>query len=131
MFDFFSYVIYTKMMYQIKSMMEETMLIRDKIPDNKEFAESIAVKESQNNSELMSSRKVFLKERIDVIISESISKNEKEVLSATADAIEALLSNVRLLGVPESSLVKIIEQKKSAFGSYDKGLIQDKTKKEG
>lgn len=107
------------------------MLIRDKIPDNKEFAESIAVKESQNNSELMSSRKVFLKERIDVIISESISKNEKEVLSATADAIEALLSNVRLLGVPESSLVKIIEQKKSAFGSYDKGLIQDKTKKEG
>lgn len=101
------------------------MLVRDKISENKNFDDS-GIKKSQNNSELMLSKKNFLKEKVESIVSDTVSKNEKEILSNTADVIEALLSNIRSAGIPESELVKLIEQKKSLFGSYDEGFIQEK-----
>lgn len=102
------------------------MLVRDKIPDLKNLGDTYLIKENVSTSELMLAKKNFLKNKSDSIINSVMQKNEKELLSDTADVIELLLLNLKNLNIDEADLVKLINQKKDLLGSYEKGFLQEK-----
>lgn len=105
------------------------MLVRNKVIDRKEFSEggtlvADQIRKASSNSELMIEKKRHLQDKTDSIITNTVSRNEQQLLSETADVIEILISNLRTLNISEEKLVSLMKQKNDAFGSFDEGFIK-------
>lgn len=102
------------------------MLIRDNVI-NIESINTDKLKKAVNKSEYLLEVKKTISEKVENIVSNSITTSEGSnnvVLQDTVDIIEILLTNLQNQGIDESELVKVLSEKKKAFGSYKEGYIK-------